>query len=814
MHNTHLSILSILAAAALGNGLRAAEIPDPPAPAWSVLPGFTVASDAEAQRLFAPMDGSLPVTTGGAGARRFARLTGNYRDTTHERCSWDLRLEADLAVARGVQFLFYSADSSPVSHYSMYLHSGDGWYRASFSPTRSGVWERVVVDKSTAGIEGTPGGWGAVDTIRISAWRSRSDRDTHFGLADLGAVGSDSPILVLRADSAAAGNEGRSIASFAGAVSRCLDELGLEPAVVSDLDLTAARLAGRRLLVLPYNPSLPEGVPELLRDFTAAGGFLLTFYSLPDPLAELMGLRRGEWVRPREGNFQGLVRVGEGLPGQPAVVGQASWNTQLAYPLPGKGRTLAVWRSATGADTDLPALVLGERGLHLGHVLLTDDWAGKRRLLLAAVGSLLPDAWGQAAGRALGQVGVFGSHAGLEELRRELAGADTPAASREALGRAEDGLAAARQALAGKRFPEAIELAHAAASSAIEAWCRRQAPLPGEHRAFWCHSAFGLPGKTWDEAIGLLAANGFNAILPNLLWGGTAYYPSTVLPTYAEIGTRGDQVQLCLDACRRHGVQCHVWKVNWNMGSHANPAFVQAMREAGRVQKSFDGTVEERWLCPSHPANQALEIDSMVELARLYPLDGIHFDYIRFPGSQHCFCEGCRSRFEAHLGRPVANWPGDVRSDKALAEGWLEWRREQITAVVRAVAEGSRAARPGIRVSAAVFRNWPLDRDHVGQDWKVWCEKGYLDFVCPMDYTESNTSFANAVRGQLEWSAGRPCYPGIGLSTWADPCDAVKLVEQILITRELRTGGFTVFNFGGNVEEVLPYCRMGVTAAP
>ena len=27
-------------------------------------------------------------------------------------------------------------------------------------------------------------------------------------------------------------------------------------------------------------------------------------------------------------------------------------------------------------------------------------------------------------------------------------------------------------------------------------------------------------------------------------------------------------------------------------------------------------------------------------------VDGIHFDYIRYPGPDHCFCAPCRERFE------------------------------------------------------------------------------------------------------------------------------------------------------------------------
>ena len=50
-----------------------------------------------------------------------------------------------------------------------------------------------------------------------------------------------------------------------------------------------------------------------------------------------------------------------------------------------------------------------------------------------------------------------------------------------------------------------------------------QKPAAREHRAFWCHSAHGIAGMSWDQAIKVLADNGFTAILPNMCWGGVAY---------------------------------------------------------------------------------------------------------------------------------------------------------------------------------------------------------------------------------------------------------------------------------------------------
>ena len=346
----------------------------------------------------------------------------------------------------------------------------------------------------------------------------------------------------------------------------------------------------------------------------------------------------------------------------------------------------------------------------------------------------------------------------------------------------------------------------------LDAYCAVQSPRAGEQRAFWCHDAYGIPGMSWDQAISILAANGFNAILPNMCWGGMAHYPSKVLPVSPRVADEGDQIALCLAACKKYGVACHVWKVNWNLGNRSDKAFQEKMRAEGRLQRTFSGKANDEWLCPSNPENQQLEIAAMLEIARNYDVDGIHYDYIRYPDGDGCFCDGCRKRFEAAIGKKVANWPKDVRADKALETQWLDFRRAQITAVVAGVSQVLRAEKPTVKISAAVFRNWPNDRDTIGQDWKLWCERGYLDFVCPMDYTEHTSAFEGYVKQQQGWCAGVPCYPGIGLSCWRDATDVPKLIEQILVTRRLGTGGFTVFNYAADeAREVLPRCGLGIT---
>jgi uncharacterized lipoprotein YddW (UPF0748 family) len=416
---------------------------------------------------------------------------------------------------------------------------------------------------------------------------------------------------------------------------------------------------------------------------------------------------------------------------------------------------------------------------------------------------------------AIGRIGKIADFRGYEDATnqiRRLNGTDGRVA--KALATADESRESAKQLTGQQKFTGAIEQAGQATEEIKQAFCMAQRPLPGEFRAFWCHSAFGVQGMDWDEAIRQLADNGFTAILPNMLWGGAAFYESKVLPVPSAVAARGDQIRQCVAACRKYGVQIHVWKVDWNLGSAAPKEFVQKMRQAGRLQANSHGK-EEPWLCPSHPENQQLEIDAMLEVVRNYDVDGIHFDYIRYPDNEHCFCAGCKERFQRAAKVTLAHWPEDVMADGPARQQWLEWRRGNITSVVQRVSEQARAIKPKIKISAAVFRYWNTDRDGVGQDWKLWCDKGYLDFVCPMDYTEINGSFENMVSQQVEWAGHTPCYPGLGVSASSSHFGVDRAIEQINITRRYHTGGFVIFNYGAKeCKGLLPMLGLGITARP
>ena len=779
------------------------------------------ADDAAAQAAWRPMAGTAvcraTVTSDGRAA---LRLPCNFAGKRIDRASWDRQGRVDLSDCSGIRFELRCPDFSPVSQFSIYFQSGDGWYAASFSPESTSEWNTITIDKADTETEGKPAGWAEIRTVRISAWCG-GNTDTEILLSNItkvGVLGGDAQVAILRADSVAKTrpDEVRSVQQYTESMAQVLASLGIAHATLSDLDASGERLSKASVVILPHNPNIPEAALDALAGYLDKGGKLMAFYGLPPRLAALVKIQQGRYVgQDHAGQFAAMRFVPDALPGAPPVVGQRSWNIVEPVPVAGASRVLAEWLDDQGRATGHAAIVGSSNGIVMSHVLLMDDLSNKQRMLLAMIGRFVPGVWEKAAADASGRIGRINGYQGFEDAVARIA------ASREGDPRVADSLGAARRMRAEaldlavkKRFAESCDKSAGAAQKMMDAFCYAQRPLAGEFRGFWCHSASGVDGMTWDEAVKRLADNGFTAVFPNMMWGGAAFYQSEVLPRAAEVATRGDQIALCLAACRKYGIACHVWKVNWNLGDNAPAGFARKMRAAGRLQMDARGG-EGLWLCPSHPDNRKLEIDSMVEVARNYGIDGLHFDYIRYPDADHCFCPGCRQRFEQSLGTPLAAWPKDVLSGGTSRDAWLDWRRSNITAVVKAVREQVRAIKPKMQLSAAVFSNWPRDRDGIGQDWKLWCEQGYLDFVCPMDYTASSAHFENLVKSQKAWAGRVPCYPGIGVSATASKLGADGVIEQIQITRRQQMRGFMIFNLGpSEVCDLVPMLGKGITAKP
>ena len=730
-----------------------------------------------------------------------------------DRCYWDKEVKLDLTKYGRFSIWIYVENPQAVRNGTIYLKSGDGWFSGWLPAGRQG-WQKVSLWKSDFRIEDSPTGWDSIDTIRLSFWNA-DNTDTMVAVDDFEAV-ADEIMLVLGDLSIRKGSpEARSVQQFCTSMAQMLGDLGIDFGVVNDTDVEAGALSGCKLAVFPFNPDISDKESKAIQRFVKSGGKLMLFYSIPEQLAQILGLELTGWMQADyPGQFSSVDLDVKAVEGLPETIAQGSWNVRIPKPKGSEAKAIGKWIDAEGKKSEFPAITLHPNGVFMGHVLLPKDVINKRQMMLALFGELVPGMRRSLSKSVIQNTGRIAGFHSLDEVshfiqdnvvtvpeKRKKKALKHLAESKELLNKAE-------KASKDNQYGKTLGIARESMGELQEAFLKSFPSRKDEFRALWCHSAFGIPGWDWDKAIGVIKKNGFDAIVPNMLWAGVTYYPSKVLPVSEEVKERGDQIAQCLEACRKHGVEIHVWKVNWNL-SRAPEEFVEKLRKEKRLQMDRNGN-EVKWLCPSEPENYKLELESMLEVVRNYDVDGVHFDYIRYPNGNSCYCPRCKEKFEKSRGVKVKNWPDEVINGK-YKDDFVDWKCGNITKLVQAVSEQSRKIDPEIKISAAVFRDYPRCRQTVGQDWKLWIDSGYLDFVCPMDYTADNDHFKNMVTGQMGIVDKRiPLYPGVGAS--APGLSPEQVAMQIHIARGSGVDGFIIFNYDLSVaKEVLPALLKGVT---
>jgi uncharacterized lipoprotein YddW (UPF0748 family) len=453
-----------------------------------------------------------------------------------------------------------------------------------------------------------------------------------------------------------------------------------------------------------------------------------------------------------------------------------------------------------------------DRGAIFDYDVPADTREAKNQIA-ATLGRLVPPLWKEMAQAQLDRAGQVGQYETFSEAFDDIPPRTTAVARQ--LNRARRDWRFANSLFDQGAYDRVMESAQAAHDSLVRAYLLAADSPRREGRAVWNHSGTGAFPGHWDQSAKLLAENGFNMVFPNMLWGGLAHYPSDVLPRSVTFRRYGDQIQQCCDAAKQYGIEVHVWKVDFNLET-APKDFIEKMRSQGRTQVSVKGEPSD-WLCPSNPENQKLELDSLLEVARKYPVAGLHLDYIRYPGREYCYCDGCRKRFEAASGRtvPDRDWPKACFSGDRKDE-YNDWRCRQITGLVAAVGREAKKIRPGIKISAAVFGSYPGCRESVAQDWPQWIKAGYLDFICPMDYTADGAELASLVRGQMKRIGGRvPLYVGIGATATGVHLTPDEVVGQIILARSLGAAGFSIFNLSPQTAAtIVPAIGEGVGSRP
>lgn len=305
-------------------------------------------------------------------------------------------------------------------------------------------------------------------------------------------------------------------------------------------------------------------------------------------------------------------------------------------------------------------------------------------------------------------------------------------------------------------------------------------PLPAQEpaveiRAIWVTRWDYSSPRDVAAIMDDVASAGFNVVLWQVRGNGTVFYRSDIEPwawelTGSDPTTLGvdpgwDPLAVALDEAHRRGLELHAyfnvlpaWRgqnfppANSGQLWWSRPGWFMCDASGRRMvpQDHHHGNYRDwyTFLSPGHPQVRDYLASLVGELATRYELDGIHFDYIRYPAEIRDVEEPFKER-AARMG----NWSYDPVSlarftlETGLAgpdadpDAWTEWRVAQVTETVRRMRAAALAARPGLVLSAAVMPSPAEGRASRYQDYMCWLDLGLLDMVVAMNYTNDPAIF-------------------------------------------------------------------------
>lgn len=362
-----------------------------------------------------------------------------------------------------------------------------------------------------------------------------------------------------------------------------------------------------------------------------------------------------------------------------------------------------------------------------------------------------------------------------------------------------------------------------------------RAQLPADEvRGLWVLRSSLASAQSIQQMVATAQRTGFNTLLVQVRGRGDAYYDGTIDPRAVELEDEPasfDPLALTLATAHAAGLRVHAW-VNIDLVSSATllprsrthviarhpewlmvpkslanslrtvptdtPAYVGQIARAARAQSDL---VEGLYLSPVLPAARDYTVSVVREIASRYALDGIHFDYLRYPNEQFDYSVSSIAAFRAEALASVAKDTRDRLDRNAVAsasawpdglpEAWAQFRRDRLTELATSLRAAAVTARPGIVVSAAVAPNADEARRGRLQDWRLWARSGIVDALCPMIYTADPQEFATAVSRVKNDSGPAAVWAGIG----AFKLTPARATENLRVVRKAGVAGVLFYSY-------------------
>ena len=358
--------------------------------------------------------------------------------------------------------------------------------------------------------------------------------------------------------------------------------------------------------------------------------------------------------------------------------------------------------------------------------------------------------------------------------------------------------------------------------------------VPKETRALWVlRTSLATPASI-TALVRSARENGFNTLLVQVRGRGDAYYRGGAEPPPPELARQPasfDPLATVLDEAREAGLRVHAW-VNVNLVSsaadlpaarehlvHRNPGWLMIPRDiaqelaaiepespayVGRLARwtrTQSADVEGLYASPILPESAAYTESVVRDLARRYAVDGIHFDYARYPTERFDYSRDAIREFRTYV-RPRldattrAALDAKERDDlfaypDGLVDHWRAFRIARMSTLMGRLSEAVRSERPSALVTVATVPDAREAYERRLQDWRGWLDRGIVDGVCPMAYTMEPARFAEQIAAVREAAGDRLVWAGIG--AWR--LSAQETVDNIRTARRLGATGVVLFSY-------------------
>ena len=354
---------------------------------------------------------------------------------------------------------------------------------------------------------------------------------------------------------------------------------------------------------------------------------------------------------------------------------------------------------------------------------------------------------------------------------------------------------------------------------AVAAMVLYAAPIAArdEVRALWVARTSLSSAQAIDSMVAAAQQSGFNTLLIEVRGQGDAYFLNGVEPRASALAMQPSFDPLAEAIAKAHarGLAVHAWiNVNLVAGTsvpgarghivYKHPEWLMVPRPIAADLASLDPAgpeylgrlmryartqpdVEGLYLSPATAAAVEYTVSIVRDVVARYPIDGVYFDYLRYPSDESDYGRETVAAFRKTL--PANAGAADLPS--AFPDRWREFRTERLTVLMSALQQAVKKARPSAAVSVAVVPEPGEAKSHHLQDWPRWLADGLVDVVCPSPYTSEGAAFVSQLAAAQDAAGRRVVWAGIG----AHRLSTEQTLDDIQAARRLGAAGIILFSY-------------------